>query len=63
LAQFEHLAETTFDRPDLGLGERQLDLALSFDYDLDNFAAAVGFARQAVLSFASEEGKLSGGEE
>lgn len=56
LSQFEHLAETAFDRPQFDLGERQLDLALGFDFDLDNFAAAVGFARQAVTSYASEDG-------
>jgi dynactin 1 len=56
LAQFDHLAETTLHRPELDIGETQLGLAWSFDYDLDNFAAAIGFARQAVLGLAADEG-------
>ncbi|KAL7423292.1 hypothetical protein Q5752_002593 [Cryptotrichosporon argae] len=56
IAQFDHLADVMFNRPELDVGEQQLSLAFSFDYDLDNFAAAVGFARQAVLSLAAEDG-------
>ena len=56
IAQFDHLAEATFSRSELDIAEQQLGLAYSFDYDLDNFAAAVGFARQAVMGLASEEG-------
>lgn len=33
--------------------------AYNVDCDLDNFAAAVGFARQAVLGLANDEGELS----
>lgn len=55
-AQFDHLGSTTFARPDLDAPERQLSLAYTVDYDLDNFAAAVGFARQAVYSLAREPG-------
>lgn len=57
MAQFDHLAATTFDRPQLDAGEVQLGLAYSFDHDLDNFAAAVGFARQAIVSLAREDGE------
>jgi dynactin 1 len=57
IAQFDHLAGTTFGRPELVVGETQLGLAHGFDYDLDNFAAAVGFARQAIMSLAKEEGE------
>lgn len=59
IAQFDHLAERTLYRPELDRGEVQLGLAYSFDHDLDNFAAAVGFARQAVLGLADEGGELA----
>ncbi|WVQ72856.1 hypothetical protein IAR50_002417 [Cryptococcus sp. DSM 104548] len=55
VAQFDHLAETAFNRPQLDIGEQQMGLAYGFDCDLDNFAAAVGFARQAITSLAAEE--------
>ncbi|ODO01512.1 hypothetical protein I350_06332 [Cryptococcus amylolentus CBS 6273] len=55
VAQFDHLAETAFHRPQLDVGEQQLGLAHVFDCDLDNFAAAVGFARHAITSLAAEE--------
>jgi dynactin 1 len=38
--------------------EQQLGHAYNVDCDLDNFAAAVGFARQAVLGLAGDEGEL-----
>ena len=57
IAQYDHLIDTTFRRQELDLPERQLGLAHSFDYDLDNFAAAVGFARQAVKGMAGEDGQ------
>ncbi|OXG26855.1 dynactin 1 [Cryptococcus neoformans] len=55
IAQFDHFAETSFNHPVLDAGEQQLGLAHLFDCDLDNFAAAVGFARQAIAGLASEE--------
>ncbi|ORX40158.1 dynein associated protein-domain-containing protein [Kockovaella imperatae] len=55
IAQFDHLADTAFNRPELDVPEQQLGLAFSFDYDLDNFAAAVGFARQAIVGLTKEE--------
>ncbi|KIR75777.1 dynactin 1 [Cryptococcus deuterogattii CA1014] len=55
ISQFDHLAETSFDHPVLDAGEQQLGLAHLFDCDLDNFAAAVGFVRQAVAGLTSEE--------
>lgn len=60
IAQFDHLAGTVFGRPELDVGEMQLGLAHGFDYDLDNFAAAVGFARQAITSLAKEDGEWFG---
>jgi dynactin 1 len=58
-AQFAHLGSTVFDRPELDVPEQQLALAYTIDYDLDNFAAAVGFARQSVYSLTQEAGKLT----
>ncbi|WVF69238.1 hypothetical protein IAT40_004014 [Kwoniella sp. CBS 6097] len=55
IAQFDHLSEVAFDRPQLDIGEQQLALAYNFDCDLDNFAAAVGFARHAITSLAAED--------
>ena len=55
IAQFDHLASTVFHHPRLDVGESQLGLAHGFDYDLDNFAAAVGFARQAIISLTKED--------
>ncbi|KAK8858530.1 hypothetical protein IAR55_002757 [Kwoniella newhampshirensis] len=55
VAQFDHLSETAFNKPLLDVGERQLGLAYNLDYDLDNFAAAVGFARQAILSLTADD--------
>ncbi|KIR29722.1 dynactin 1 [Cryptococcus deuterogattii LA55] len=55
ISQFDHLAETSFNHPVLDAGEQQLGLAHLFDCDLDNFAAAVGFVRQAVAGLTSEE--------
>ncbi|WVQ96736.1 hypothetical protein IAU59_003843 [Kwoniella sp. CBS 9459] len=55
IAQFDHLSEIAFNRPQLDVGEQQLALAYNFDCDLDNFAAAVGFARHAITSLAAED--------
>ena len=57
-AQFAHLGSTVFDKPDLDVPEQQLALAYTIDYDLDNFAAAVGFARQSVYALTQEPGEL-----
>lgn len=57
IAQFDHLAGTVFVRPHLDIGEQQLGLACGFDYDLDNFAAAVGFARQAIVGLTKSDGE------
>nr|XP_018262298.1 dynactin 1 [Kwoniella dejecticola CBS 10117]OBR84456.1 dynactin 1 [Kwoniella dejecticola CBS 10117] len=55
IAQFDHLSETAFNKPQLDVGEQQLSLSWTFDSDLDNFAAAVGFARQAVMGLTKED--------
>lgn len=57
LAHIEHLATTVFANDQLDLCERQLGFAVAFDADLDNFAAAVGFARHACVAVSSEEGE------
>lgn len=54
IAQFNHLSEVMFNRPGLDAAEHQLDLAYNFEDDLDNFAAAVGFVRQAIVSVVKE---------
>lgn len=54
IAQFNHLAEVMFNHPGLDAAEQQLDLAYNFDDDLDNFAAAVGFVRQAVVTLIND---------
>lgn len=56
LAQYEHLASTYFGETDHDLGVRQLDLVLGFDFDLDNFAAAVGFAKQVIVMASQDPG-------
>ncbi|WVR06294.1 hypothetical protein IAU60_003324 [Kwoniella sp. DSM 27419] len=53
--QFDHLADSAFNRPQLDMGEQQLALAHNVDCDLDNFAAAVGFARQAISTLVAED--------
>ncbi|KAF8526013.1 dynein associated protein-domain-containing protein [Hysterangium stoloniferum] len=55
LAQFEHLAETYFSGYESDLGERELDLVLSFDSDLDMFAAAVGLTKTAIQNIQKDD--------
>jgi hypothetical protein len=55
-AQFKHLGETFFDDFEHDLGERELGYALSFDHDLDMFAAAVGLSKTQVASTLKDEG-------
>lgn len=40
---------------DLDIAERQLGLVLSFDYELDNFAASVGLARQGIVDLMRDQ--------
>ncbi|KAG6885817.1 hypothetical protein C0993_009209 [Termitomyces sp. T159_Od127] len=54
-AQFDHLAETYFNGFDHDLGERELGYVLSFDHDLDMFAASIGLAKTSVESILKEE--------
>lgn len=54
-AQFDHLAETYFDQYDHDLGERELGYALSFDRDLDMFAASVGLTKTSVAAIVKDD--------
>ncbi|KAG6879324.1 hypothetical protein C0992_003541 [Termitomyces sp. T32_za158] len=54
-AQFDHLAETYFNDFDHDLGERELGYVLSFDHDLDMFAASIGLAKTCVESILRED--------
>ncbi|KAG1720540.1 uncharacterized protein EDB91DRAFT_1281278 [Suillus paluster] len=48
LAQCDHLAETYFDGFEQDLGKCELRYALSFDHDLDVFAASIGLMKTSV---------------
>ena len=54
-AQFDHLAETHFNEFDFDLGERELGYALSFDHDLEMFAASVGLIKTSVDAIMKDE--------
>ncbi|KAH7911588.1 dynein associated protein-domain-containing protein [Hygrophoropsis aurantiaca] len=54
-AQFDHLAETYFSDFDQDLGERELGYALSFDNDLDAFAASIGLTKTSVAAILEDD--------
>ncbi|KII94229.1 hypothetical protein PLICRDRAFT_100409 [Plicaturopsis crispa FD-325 SS-3] len=54
-AQFDHLAETYFSGFDHDLSERELGYALSFDHDLDIFAASIGLTKTSVSAILKDE--------
>lgn len=56
-AQFDHLAETYFNAFDHDLGERELGDALSFDMDLDMFAASIGLTKTSVAAVIADQGQ------
>ncbi|KAG1728860.1 uncharacterized protein EDB91DRAFT_1313227 [Suillus paluster] len=56
LVQFDHLAETYFDGFEQDLGKRELGYALSFDHDLDVFAASIGLTKTSVAVILNDEG-------
>lgn len=58
-AQFDHLAETYFSGFELDLGERELGYALSFDFDLDAFAASIGLTKTSVMTILDDEGAVT----
>ncbi|KAL4247405.1 dynactin subunit family protein [Abortiporus biennis] len=53
-SQFDHLSETYFGGYEFDLGERELGYALSFDHDLEMFAASVGLIRTSVDSIMKD---------
>ncbi|KAJ7068484.1 dynein associated protein-domain-containing protein [Mycena amicta] len=54
-AQFDHLAETYFSGFDSDLGERELGYLVSFDSDLDIFAASIGMSKTSITSLIRDE--------
>jgi len=57
-AQFDHISETYFAGFDFDLGERELGYALSFDRDLDMFAASLGLVKASIEAAMKEDGEF-----
>ena len=57
-AQFDHISETYFAGFEFDLGERELGYALSFDHDLDMFAASLGLVKTSIEAAMKEDGKF-----
>ncbi|KAG1744079.1 uncharacterized protein EDB91DRAFT_1273568 [Suillus paluster] len=55
-SQFDHLAETYFDGFEQDLGKRELGYTLSFDHDLDVFAASIGLTKISIAVILNDEG-------
>lgn len=58
-SQFDHLSETYFNNFEFDLGERELGYALSFDHDLEMFAASVGLIKTSVATVLKDNGTHS----
>lgn len=58
-SQFDHLSETYFNNFEYDLGERELSYALSFDHDLEMFAASVGLIKTSVANVLKDNGESS----
>ncbi|KAJ6604970.1 dynein associated protein-domain-containing protein [Mycena sp. CBHHK59/15] len=54
-AQFDHLAETYFNGFDHDLGERELGYLISFDLDLDIFAASIGMTKTSIATLVQDD--------
>ncbi|KAJ7439861.1 dynactin [Mycena latifolia] len=54
-AQFDHLAETYFSGFDYDLGERELGYLVSFDLDLDIFAASIGMTKTSIATLVQDD--------
>lgn len=54
-AQFDHLAETYFSGFDYDLGERELGYLVSFDLDLDIFAASIGMTKTSITTLVQDD--------
>ncbi|KAG8700816.1 hypothetical protein FRC11_012636, partial [Ceratobasidium sp. 423] len=55
LLQFEHLAETAFSGFEADLAERELDLTMQLDCDLDSFVAAIGLTKAALENATKDD--------
>ncbi|KAJ1310514.1 hypothetical protein OPQ81_007245 [Rhizoctonia solani] len=55
LSQFEHLADTAFSGFEADLAERELDLTMQLDCDLDSFVAAIGLTKTALENAIKDE--------
>lgn len=55
-SQFDHVSETYFSHFEFDLGERELGYALSFDHDLEMFAASVGLIKTSVAAVLKDHG-------
>ncbi|KAF8744012.1 Dynein associated protein, partial [Rhizoctonia solani] len=55
LSQFEHLADTAFSGFEADLAEKQLDLTMQLDCDLDSFVAAIGLTKTALENSIKDE--------
>ncbi|KAF7307576.1 CAP-Gly domain-containing protein [Mycena indigotica] len=53
--QFGYLVETYFDGFELDLAQREIGYIVSFDSDLDLFAASIGFCKTLVTSLVQDE--------
>ena len=58
VGQLERALGSITSGVELDVAERQLGLALAFDYELDNFAASVGLARYGILEMVKDAGTL-----
>ena len=57
--QFDQLAETHFKDFNTDLAERESGYVLTFDHDLDMFAASISLSRTSVAAIIKEEGLSS----
>ena len=55
-SQFDHLSETYFNNFEYDLGGRELIYAVSFDHDLEMFAASVGLIKTSVAAILRDNG-------
>ena len=58
VSQFEHNTELYLTNNEFDLGERELDLALSLEYDVDFFVAALALTKTG-LSEAIKEDRVA----
>ncbi|KAF8899310.1 dynein associated protein-domain-containing protein [Infundibulicybe gibba] len=54
-AQFDHLAETYFDIFEHDIGEREIGYVMSYDHDLDMFAASIGLTKTSISNIIQDE--------